>query len=261
MAVLILLFVVLLQLAIYQLLIKKLIAAWGVSQAEVAAAMVGDQENLKIISTRAITINASQSDVWQWLMQLGADRCGFYSYDFIEHALGYITRSQGEVKAEFNQLQVGDWVRGSIDERRSLVPYNFKVLQLKPQDYLVLEGWGTFLLKQLSLNKTRLVIRTREPKSESFKAKLISCIMLPLHFIMERGTLLGIKARSEAGAGVKFSQFSNVAWFLGAVLFAALTIVCIVIGHGLIPSFVLSVIFPFYGCLHFLFLNRLPFAA
>ena len=38
MAVLILLFVILLQLAVYQLLIKKIIAAWGASQAEVAAA-------------------------------------------------------------------------------------------------------------------------------------------------------------------------------------------------------------------------------
>ena len=42
-------------------------------------------------------------------------------------------------------------MRGSIDEQRSIVPYNFRVLYMQPEDAFVLENWGTFLLKKIQL--------------------------------------------------------------------------------------------------------------
>ena len=55
--------------------------------------MLGDDNTQTIISTRAITINNAKTNTWQWLIQLGADRNGFYSYQFIEEALGYKTKN------------------------------------------------------------------------------------------------------------------------------------------------------------------------
>jgi hypothetical protein len=38
--------------------------------------------------TRAITINAPAVEVWRWLVQLGKDRAGYYSYDWLENMTG-----------------------------------------------------------------------------------------------------------------------------------------------------------------------------
>lgn len=35
---------------------------------------------------RGVTIHATADDVWPWLAQLGQDRVGFYSYDWLERA-------------------------------------------------------------------------------------------------------------------------------------------------------------------------------
>ena len=37
------------------------------------------------IVTHSITINAPTEDVWPWLVQLGAGRAGWYSYDRIDN--------------------------------------------------------------------------------------------------------------------------------------------------------------------------------
>ena len=109
--------------------------------------MAGDNKALTITATRAILINVAKSDVWKWLIQLGADRGGFFSYDFIEEALGYKTRHQDLIKPEFKTIAVGDVVRGSIDEKSSIIPYNFRVLYVKPAETFVLDQWGTFFTK------------------------------------------------------------------------------------------------------------------
>lgn len=109
-----------LQLLIYDLFLKPIITTWGASEKETSLSMAGDDKTLTITSTRAILINASKSDVWKWLMQLGADRGGFYSYDFIEKAMGYKTRHRDLIKPEFKEIKVGDLIRGSIDEEGGL---------------------------------------------------------------------------------------------------------------------------------------------
>ena len=87
--------------------------------------------------------------------QLGADRGGFYSYDFIERAMGYKTRHQDLVKPEFKDIKVGNLVRGSIDEKSSLIPYNFRVLYVQPEETFVLDKWGTFLVEAVNIGLER----------------------------------------------------------------------------------------------------------
>jgi len=206
------------QIVIYHCFIRPKITTWGASKKEAFMSMAGDSKALINKSTRVISIAANKCVVWRWLIQLGADRCGFFSYYFIERALGYKTRHQDKIEPEFNTIKVGDTVRGSVDEASSLIPYNFRVLDVEPEERLVLENWGTFLLQPVNQQETRLIIRTRENKPDSFFAVWISYIMLAFHYIMERRTLIGIKARIESKSGKPFSQKQDVLWFFGIVL-------------------------------------------
>ena len=218
----IILLLILSQLAVYKIFYKQSISSWGTTTAESSMAMVGDDIAPFIASTRAITINAPITDVWEWIMQLGADRGGFYSYYFIEKSLGYVSREQSIVKPEFDDFVVGDLVRGSVDEEKSLVVYNFPVVHVEKNRALVLEAWGTFLLKEISENETRLLIRTHGLAHTNILHAIADFIATPLHFVMERGTLKGIKARAETGIGAPLSDTANYYWFSGIVFTAIL---------------------------------------
>lgn len=143
-SIMIIIILIILQLLTYELFFKRNIATWGASEQEASMPMTGDDKTLTITSTRAILINAAKSEVWRWLIQLGADRGGFYSYNFIEQAMGYKTRHQNLIKPEFTTIAVGDVIRGSIDENSSIIPYNFRVLYVEPGEMFVLENWDFF---------------------------------------------------------------------------------------------------------------------
>jgi hypothetical protein len=57
----------------------------------------------------AITIDASPDDIWPWLVQLGYQRRGLYSYDWLDRLFGFLDRpSTNRVIPEFQHLAVGD---------------------------------------------------------------------------------------------------------------------------------------------------------
>ncbi|MFM9434737.1 hypothetical protein ACFDR9_001798 [Janthinobacterium sp. CG_23.3] len=228
------------QLLIYSIFLKPVITTWGASKKEVSMLMAGDDKNLAITATRAISINASRSEVWKWLIQLGADRGGFYSYSFIEEALGYETRHQDAITPEFKEIKAGDLVRGSINEKHSIVPYNFEVLYVKPEETFVLDNWGTFLLEEINGQQTRFIIRTQEIAKRNVRLKIASYFEVPFHFIMERRLLMGIKARAEAGQNVELSQNKDILWFSGVVLTGFLICFFVYIARGAVQSVVLS---------------------
>ena len=39
------------------------------------------------VTTRAVTIQAPASAVWPWLVQMGQDRAGFYTHNWVERLL------------------------------------------------------------------------------------------------------------------------------------------------------------------------------
>lgn len=240
---LIIIFILIVQLLNYHFFIKPIITTWGASEKEIFMPMAGDDKTLTITSTRAISINTPKSEVWKWLIQLGADRGGFYSYTFIEKAMGYETRHQEAIKPEFKEIAIGDVIRGSIDEEKSIIPYNFRVLYVKPEETFVLEKWGTFLLKEISPGQTRLIIRSQEAESANQWVKIANYIEIPLHYIMERRMLMGIKARVEAGKNVPLSYSEDIAWFLSIVLSGFLICILIFIGRGIIQSFIIPLVF------------------
>ncbi len=220
-----------LQVGFYTLALKQPTSTWGATASEVAAPMAGDETSAEFQSTRAITINAPLGETWVWLNQLGADRGGFFSYTFIEQFLGYETRAQTDVRPDFPVFQVGDVIRGSIYPAKSVIVYEFPVLEVSHEAHLVVQNWGTFQLTPISDTQTRLIIRTHRPAPNHWLRDAFEYYIAEgLHFVMERATLTGFKARVEAGAGPKFDDRQDRLWFysiMAAALVIAVLILCL----------------------------------
>jgi hypothetical protein len=64
---------------------------WGATDAEVDAALPGDdyvpRPRTLTLTTKAVTIQAGPEQIYPWLVQMGADKGGWYSHTFIEGLL------------------------------------------------------------------------------------------------------------------------------------------------------------------------------
>jgi len=95
---------------IYLTVIYPWMANWGSTEAEQQMALPGDEliPHLNGKSTLAITINASPDVVWQWLVQVGQNRAGFYSYTWLANLIGADIHNADEIHPEWQNLGVGD---------------------------------------------------------------------------------------------------------------------------------------------------------
>jgi hypothetical protein len=183
--------------------------AWGTSVEEQRMALPGDppDRDPRFDIQHAVTVNATPAEVWPWLLQLGQDRGGFYSY-WLERLFGADVHNVAEIRPEWQRRQVGDFVRatqptylgGILGER-----LGWTVIALEPQRALVLENWGAFVLVPASGGRTRLIVRSSLPTHNvpAWQAALqFTAFELP-HFIMERRMLLNIKALAEEHHGAR----------------------------------------------------------
>lgn len=241
------------QIIVYAVFLRSKIMAWGASAEEATMPLVGDELAPGISSTRAISINAPISEVWKWIIQLGADRGGFFSYSFLEKVLGYKAREENPA-LEFQEMEVGRNVPGSIDESKSVIKYNFRVVAVETGKSFVLENWGTFVLKEINSKQTRLIVRTHEPRLPDLISKIADFFFMPLHYIMERRMLMGMKARVE---GRRLSATSDNLWLLGVFLSGIGIAVSVLFGQGVL-NVSLSIIYGILWLLTFLIFEPRP---
>ncbi|CAM3543866.1 hypothetical protein VA7868_02624 [Vibrio aerogenes CECT 7868] len=232
--------VLILELIVYSLLVKPYIRHWGATDFEYNMDLAGDGDNMFIASTRAIEIDASKPEVWRWLMQLGADRAGFFSYDFIEEALGYNTKHTDMNTPQFKDLTTNDIVRGTINEDKAAIPYNFKVLLVEPEETFVLENWGSFLLRSVDDDTTRVVIRTQELASGELFTKFKHQLAIAFHYLMERRMLLGLKIKVEDTLAPTYRRDKDVMWLASIILSGCLSFALIFA----LKSFVAQLVLP-----------------
>src|SRR5438477_12995456 len=84
---------------------------WGASDEELQRPLPGDDEIQQPLyaTTRAVTIKAQPADIWPWLVQMGYQRGGLYSYDWLDRLFGILDRpSATRILPEFQHLAVGD---------------------------------------------------------------------------------------------------------------------------------------------------------
>lgn len=199
-------------LAAYVLGVRPWHIRWGATDEEVSERLPGDAlvEHPSVEATHAITINAPVGEVWPWLVQIGQDRGGFYSYAWLENLVGCRLHNADRIVPEFQQLSVGDTVR--LHPQAPPLP----VLICEPPRTLVLGNnmdypgtWG-FYLREVDERTTRLLIRGRGDWKPGLMSWLGAHVLFePAHFVMERKMMLGIKRRAEAcrqGAGETFAE-------------------------------------------------------
>lgn len=175
----------------YALVVRPWHLRWGATDEEADKPLPGDElvPNPAIESTRAITVNAPIEEVWPWLAQIGQDRGGFYSYEWLENLAGCRMRNADHIHPEWQHREVG--------ERVPLHPaFGLKVASFEPSQAIVLEGWGPFVVEPIDEKSTRVIIRSRVPRRLGVLLYYLLTFEIP-HFVMERRMLKGIKQRAE----------------------------------------------------------------
>ncbi|RPI30736.1 MAG: hypothetical protein EHM70_13150 [Chloroflexota bacterium] len=172
---------------------------WGATDAEFAASYPGDSlvPSPAVTYTRAVTIDAAPEAVFPWLVQMGAEKGGMYSYSWFEtNILQCELINADRIHPEWQDLKAGDKVKMCPGEDWG--PPAYEVALIEPNQALVIghqengawsDVWQFILVPQTG-GTTRLILRSRDMKSGG-----IWNVIRPGEFIMVRGMLLGIKER------------------------------------------------------------------
>ncbi len=216
-------FVVLL-VAVYLTGLHPWMMNWGSTPAEQQMPLPGDDLIPKDSgkTTLAITINAPSDVVWKWLVQVGQDRAGFYTYTWLENLTGADIHNANEIHPEWQHLNVGDsWRTVSADWLGGLGKDAVSpVLLSEPGHALVLVMFGAYVINPIDAHTSRLLVR-----GESGPANPATTIVLdPLVFTMARGMLIGLKARAEGvpDAPMELLFVAQVGWVAAGITVAGL---------------------------------------
>jgi hypothetical protein len=186
---------------------------WGLTASEAQRPRPGDElVPAPVWSwTHAVEIDSPPERVWRWVAQIGADRGGFYSYQWLENLVGCEIHNADAVHPEW-QHEVGD----ALLLHPKVPP--LRIARVEPGSYLVAhapvdeaaraEGrpWAMaswlFVLEPLAGDRCRLLTRYRVACSSDLATRLAfgPSLIEPIGFAMDRRMLLGIKARAEREA-------------------------------------------------------------
>jgi len=202
---------------VYHLGLRNWCMRWGATPAEVHATLPGDDlfPVYKGQATHAITIHASPQQVWPWLMQIGQDRSGFYSYTIFENMFGADMPKVEHLVPDWKPRAVGETVWFATPKRfggqgkmiPAIVEPNRAFAMVSPNDWQRLqaggsaqEGMWTFTLEPLGDGQTRLIARVRGGTPPTLTSRLVGRLFWePAHFVMEQKMLRTIRDLSERG--------------------------------------------------------------
>ena len=118
------------------LALRPRLVRWGASDEEVARTYPGGDliPDGTRAATMAVTIDAPPAQVWPWLVQMGWDRGGWYSWDRLDNGG---RSSAHEVHPDWQDLSIGDHLKawspgGSMNA--------WEVAALEPERFLGLRG-------------------------------------------------------------------------------------------------------------------------
>jgi hypothetical protein len=201
---------------VYAIGVRPRILRWGASDEEVqhpypgADLIPGGERG----ATMAVTIAAPPSRVWPWLVQMGCDRAGWYSWDRLDNAG---IPSANEIHNEWQHLSVGDHLTSTPSGSAW-----FEVAALEPERFLGLRApidlrggrpfdprgprprfyidalWG-FQLKELPEEHTRLVVSGYASARPRLLQKIADLLFWePAHWIMQTRQFTNLKQRAES---------------------------------------------------------------
>ena len=185
---------------LYWFPIRRWMNRWGASPSDLARVMAGDSllVHPTYSGTMAVIVNTPPEHIWPWLMQMGYQRGGLYSYDWLDRLFGYLDRpSATRILPEFQHLVAGDqiplgrgpsWPVAVVEPNRALV--------LDMRNMRGLDWVWQFGLYPVDDRRTRLISRS-SVHSQALWARLLTHMIEPAGFLMTRRMLLGLKQRAE----------------------------------------------------------------
>ncbi len=193
----------------YRLFVLPWMNTWGATAQEISAALPGDElvPNPVSQTTQAVTIRATPEKIYPWLLQLGVDRGGMYSYDWLENLMGLNVRTIDYLDPKYQDAQPGDfwgftpkesgdgpgvWVV-KLDPNRAVIGC-FGMRSVSPSPCT---GTWQLVLQAQSDSTTRLLLRARTDAASPMTG-IMGAIFDPITFMMQRGMLLGFRDRIEA---------------------------------------------------------------
>ena len=195
--------------AVYLLILWPWMRNWGATKAEIEATLPGDEivPQANIRSTKGITIQAPPEAIYPWLLQLGVDRGGMYSYDLLENLFGLNVYTTDQIVPEYQDVQVGDFWRFTPEDYVLNPGPGLYVQQLMENKAVLLcfgmegkaeepciDSWQ-FVLQPQSDGSTRLLLRSNMAMKPELPIKLTYFAQ----FLMERKMLLTLRGRAELG--------------------------------------------------------------
>jgi len=188
---------------------RRVSLRWGATDDELRMPLPGDEllQAPNLTATRAISIAAPPSAVWPWLTQLGQNRGGFYSYDWLENLVGLGIHSADAIEPELQVRSVGDEVNlapgaallvAALDDGRALV----LSVGVNGIDGTIAEApfqftWA-FVLPPQPDGSTRLVVRERYVYLTGWTGALVEPVEM-VSWVMTERMLRGIRDRAERG--------------------------------------------------------------
>jgi hypothetical protein len=185
----------------YVLWIRPRLLAWGANPDEITRTSLGDElvPETDGGATMATTLPAPPERVWPWLVQMGGDRGGWYSWDWLDNNG---EPSADRIVPEWQNLEVGRHLKGPTNWWTVVVlePGRTLVLQSSyglltgqsfdprsgPPPRVYAEGiWG-FHLRPAPGGRTRLVVRSRGRSRPRLLTRPLALLAWePVHFIMQ----------------------------------------------------------------------------
>ncbi len=193
--------------------LPRALGTWGATGLERTMPLPGDDliPDPDEVQTMAVTISAPPDKVWPWLMQMGVDRAGLYSYTWVENGLLRLGVTNADrIHPEWQDLKVGDII--------AFTPAGYpggrigpRVVELESGRHLVLDsspgappgtvtGTWQFVLHNSGAAETRLLLRTRSGPGRAAGLRVMDFLLRPGYLVMDRAMLLGIKKRAEGNA-------------------------------------------------------------
>ena len=200
--------------AIYGAIIRPRLLTWGATRDEVSRRYTGDEviPDATGGAVMATTLPGPPESLWPWLVQMGGDRAGWYSWDALDN---HGEPSARRIVPEWQNLGVGDHLAGptnwwevvAMEPCRSLVlrsSYSLTTThsfdpRSDPLPRAFVDGiWG-FHLKATS-GGTRLVVCTRSRSGPRSIQRPFGLVGEPIHFVMQTRQFRNLRDRVESAA-------------------------------------------------------------
>ncbi|MBT3363180.1 MAG: hypothetical protein HN929_11995 [Chloroflexi bacterium] len=199
--------------------LRSKLRKWGSTKEELARELSGDDliEDMKGWYNHAITIKATPAAVWPWIVQLGQNKGGFYSYELLENIAKSKIHNVDRIVPEFQDTAIGDavmmtptaapYIVSAIDSGRAFIlrlrvnletQQTVNVAEPLPPKYQ--DGSWLFLLEETSEGKTRMITRSRNKWNQSKTNTFFYGLFGIISMVMDRKMLKGIRKRAEKAA-------------------------------------------------------------